>query len=70
MPTYLYKCTACNKEFEVKQSIHDSPLQQCPTDICHGRGNVERVISPAVPIFTGKGFYETDYKKKSGGKPD
>lgn len=29
MPTYLYECTECNKEFEVEQSINDPALTNC-----------------------------------------
>lgn len=71
MPTYVYKCTACNKEFEVQQSITEPPLTHCTPEHCVKAykkkciGTVERIIQPTVPIFTGKGFYQTDYKKKS-----
>jgi putative FmdB family regulatory protein len=30
MPTYVYHCEACG-EFERRQSIHDAPLDTCPT---------------------------------------
>jgi putative FmdB family regulatory protein len=70
MPTYVYKCTTCNKKFEVQQSITEPPLTDCSGIECLGGKleipqKVERIIQPTVPIFTGKGFYQTDYKKKS-----
>ena len=30
MPTYVYLCESCG-EFERRQSIHDAPLDTCPT---------------------------------------
>ena len=31
MPTYEYKCTACNHEWEAEQSIKDPPISTCPS---------------------------------------
>jgi predicted nucleic acid-binding Zn ribbon protein len=48
------------------QSMRDKPVQRCPE--C--RHKVRKLLgSGAGIIFKGSGFYETDYKKKSG-KPD
>jgi len=59
MPTYDYKCTACNHVFEVFQNISAEPLTECPE--C--KGNVSRVIHGGTGlIFKGSGFYLTDYK--------
>lgn len=78
MPTYDYKCEKCGQTFEVFHSISAEPLKR-HSDIrkykvsgakmilseCDGK--VHRVISGgAGVIFKGKGFYSTDYKKKTG----
>ncbi|MBW1972154.1 MAG: zinc ribbon domain-containing protein [Spirochaetes bacterium] len=41
MPTYEYECIDCGYHFEVKQSISDNPINECPQ--CGGK--VKRVIS-------------------------
>ncbi|GHC00948.1 FmdB family zinc ribbon protein [Cerasicoccus arenae] len=68
MPTYDYHCSACETDFEHVQSMKDAPLTACP--LCKKKGKVKRMISSGAGIiFKGTGFYETDYKKKSGGEP-
>ena len=63
MPTYDYKCTACDHQFEAFHSISADPLSECP--ICGG--SVQRLIGGGTGlIFKGSGFYITDYKNKSG----
>ena len=62
MPTYDYKCTACNHTFEYFQPMSAAPLTECPQ--C--KGNLRRIIGTGSgPIFKGSGFYQTDYKGKS-----
>lgn len=61
MPIYDYACAQCGGRFETKQSIHDAPLEECPT--CGGK--VRRVIHAAGIVFKGSGFYTTDYKNNS-----
>lgn len=64
MPTYDYKCTACDYTFEHFQAMTDKPLATCPK--C--KGKVKRLIGAgAGPIFKGTGFYQTDYKNKGNG---
>jgi putative FmdB family regulatory protein len=66
MPTYDYVCTKCGHEFEVFQSMKDKPLTKCPK--CK-KGRVKRLIGTGAGLlFKGTGFYETDYKRKSGAK--
>ncbi|OAM87899.1 zinc ribbon domain-containing protein [Termitidicoccus mucosus] len=66
MPTYDYVCTKCGHEFEVFQSMKDKPLTKCPK--CK-KGRVKRLIGTGAGLlFKGTGFYETDYKRKSGTK--
>ena len=64
MPTYKYKCEGldCQHEFIELQNMNDKPLEDCPK--C-GRKNLKRLIGAGLePIYKGKGFYTTDYKKK------
>lgn len=63
MPTYDYRCNACNHEFELFQSMKDSPKRKCPA--C-GKNALERLIGTgAAVLFKGSGFYETDYRSES-----
>lgn len=60
MPTYEYRCNACNHEFELFQSMSASVKRKCPE--C-GKLKLERLIGTgAAVIFKGSGFYETDYR--------
>ena len=64
MPTYDYECKECNHKFEAFQSMKDEALKTCPE--C-GKDTLARLIGTGAGIiFKGSGFYETDYKKKSG----
>ncbi len=70
MPIYEYQCKTCGKRFEFLQSITQPPLQTCPVDVCDqpvkGQGQVQRLLSRNVGfIFTGSGFYITDYVRKN-----
>lgn len=63
MPTYDYVCEACDHQFELFQSIKDSPKRKCPE--C-GRAKLRRLIGPgAAIVFKGSGFYKTDYRSES-----
>ena len=65
MPTYEYKCSDCDHEFELFQSMNDKPLKQCPE--CNG--SIERLIGTGGGlIFKGSGFYITDYRNDSYNK--
>ena len=68
MPTYEYACQKCDHEFEQFQSMRDETLKKCPK--CKKAGLKRLVGGGAGLIFKGTGFYITDYKNKSGGKPD
>lgn len=64
MPTYDYACEDCGHEFETFHSMNADPLKDCPA--C-GKPTLKRLMGlGAGIIFKGTGFYETDYKKKSG----
>ncbi len=57
MPTYVYACDACGKQFEQFQSFKDEPLTVCR---CGQSGKVRRVIQPAGVVFKGSGWYIND----------
>jgi putative FmdB family regulatory protein len=61
MPTYEYRCEACENELEVTQRITDDPLQQCPS--CGG--HLHKLISNTSFILKGSGWYATDYARKN-----
>lgn len=63
MPTYDYRCNACDHEFELFQSMSAGVKKKCPE--C-GKMALERLIGTgAAVMFKGSGFYETDYRSDS-----
>jgi len=63
MPTYRYKCDACQNEMEIEQRISDASLTSCPK--CH-KESLKRIPPKDVSIqFKGSGFYITDYGNKN-----
>lgn len=63
MPTYDYRCDACEHEFELFQSIKDKQKRKCPA--C-GRQKLRRLFGTgAAVVFKGSGFYQTDYRSES-----
>ena len=61
MPTYDYKCLACDVRFERFQGITAPALTECPD--CGGE--VKRLIGAGAGlIFKGSGFYITDYRSE------
>lgn len=62
MPTYVYACEACGKQFEQFQSFKDDPLTVCR---CGVEGKVRRVIQPAGVVFKGSGWYINDSRGAS-----
>lgn len=59
MPLYEYRCSKCEKVFEVMQKFADTPLtvhEGCG-------GTVERILSAPAFQFKGSGWYATDYAK-------
>ncbi len=62
MPTYDYKCNACDHSFELFQHITEKPIKKCPA--C-GKLKAERAIGAgSAVIFKGSGFYQTDYRSE------
>ena len=68
MPTYQYECEACGHSFEELQTMIDPKLTKCPK--CSKKKLVRLIGGGAGMIFKGTGFYETDYKKKTGSASD
>lgn len=63
MPTYDYRCKACEHEFELFQAMSAGVKKKCPE--C-GKLQLERLIGiGAAVMFKGSGFYETDYRSES-----
>jgi len=61
MPTYEYKCEACEHAFEEFQEITAERLRKCPE--C-GKLKLNRLISGGGGfLFKGPGFHCNDYKK-------
>jgi putative FmdB family regulatory protein len=61
MPTYDYKCLACDVRFEKFQGITAPAIEECPE--CGGK--VKRLIGAGAGlIFKGSGFYTTDYRSE------
>src|ERR1051326_911028 len=61
VPTYTYKCTACDDMIEKRQSFSDPPLTTC--EQCGGA--LRKVIHPVGIVFKGTGWYITDSRSSS-----
>ena len=61
MPTYEYRCHACDHEWEVEQRIGDNPLTTCPA--CHKR-KARRLISRSTFHLKGSGWFGREEGKK------
>jgi putative FmdB family regulatory protein len=59
VPTYGYRCPACQQEFDVWQKMSDPPGAQCP--VCGA--DAKRMFFPAGIVFKGTGFYATDSRR-------
>jgi putative FmdB family regulatory protein len=64
MPIYGYRCTECDHELEVLQSMSAEPLKVCPE--CGGA--LRKLLYPVGVQFKGSGFYTTDYRNGGGAK--
>jgi putative FmdB family regulatory protein len=62
VPTYQYRCTACDHRFEAVQSFSEASLTTCPA--C--TGTLRKVFSSVGIVFKGSGFYRTDSRSGSG----
>ncbi|MBM46435.1 MAG: FmdB family transcriptional regulator [Acidimicrobiaceae bacterium] len=68
MPTYQYRCTACDDQFEIRQSFSDDPITVCPVDNCSGE--VKKVFGNVGIAFKGSGFYKNDSRSGTNNKSD
>ena len=66
MPLYEYKCRSCKSNSEFMQKAGDPPKKKCPK--CGGP--LDKVLTAPALQFKGKGWYVTDYSKKSSGRED
>ncbi|HHD11480.1 MAG TPA: zinc ribbon domain-containing protein [Deltaproteobacteria bacterium] len=64
MPIYEYRCTECDKEFEMMQKFSEDPLKEC----IYCGGPVEKLISLSSFHLKGSGWYLTDYARKKDDK--
>lgn len=62
MPIYEYKCSSCQKIFEVFQRITEDPLTSCPD--CHG--SVKKLVSMSAFHLKGGGWYADGYSSSRG----
>lgn len=65
MPTYDYRCTACENLFEVTRSMGAMSDEHCPE--CEAPA--KRVFTPVGVAFKGTGFHNTDYKPRPTDTP-
>jgi putative FmdB family regulatory protein len=63
MPTYSYKCQACDHTFDEVQSFSEPDLVACPA--CKKKKLQKLITIGSGFIFKGEGFYETDYRSSS-----
>ncbi|MFH0916370.1 MAG: zinc ribbon domain-containing protein [bacterium] len=61
MPTYEYRCISCEHQFERFQRMSDDAVKEC--EVCGA--SVKRLLFPVAIHFKGKGFYSTDYSRRS-----
>ena len=67
MPTYSYRCDACQTEFDKEQRISEDPIRKCPK--C-GKLKVRRMISSGNFILKGGGWYSDGYGKGKSGSTE
>lgn len=59
MSTYIYRCLECQLDFEIQQSINDSPGAKCPK--C-GKKITHRLIQLPYVVFKGDGWASKEIK--------
>lgn len=64
MPAYDYRCTACEKTFEVVRKHTSTSDEICPS--CGGA--TKRIFTPVGVVFKGSGFHNTDYRNRPSEK--
>lgn len=66
MPTFDFKCSACDHIFEFSRPFGSSHTPPCPA--CGGKKTKKLIAAPTI-AFKGEGFYKTDSQKKPEIKP-
>ncbi|MCF8549021.1 MAG: FmdB family transcriptional regulator [Pontimonas sp.] len=61
MPTYSYRCTACDVAFDIQQEFTDESLTTC--EACGGK--LRKLFSAVGVTFQGSGFYRTDSRAEA-----
>ena len=61
MPTYSYRCTACNDAFDIQQEFTDESLTTC--EACGGK--LRKLFTAVGVTFQGSGFYRTDSRAEA-----
>lgn len=61
MPTYSYRCTACDVAFDIQQEFTDASLTTC--EACGG--TLRKLFSAVGVTFQGSGFYRTDSRAEA-----
>lgn len=65
MPIYEYQCNECGHQFEAMRKVSDGPPDACPA--C-GKDALQKLVSRVGFRLKGTGWYETDFKTKTGDK--
>lgn len=60
MPSYDYRCSACEARFEVTRPMSSTAEECCPE--CGA--TAKRVFTPVGVAFKGTGFHNTDYRTR------
>ncbi|GAA1837591.1 FmdB family zinc ribbon protein [Agromyces salentinus] len=63
MPTYSYRCTACDNAFDIHQAFSDDTLTVC--EACGGP--LRKLFNTIGVTFNGSGFYRTDSRAGASG---
>ncbi|MBM3347159.1 MAG: zinc ribbon domain-containing protein [Betaproteobacteria bacterium] len=66
MPIYVYRCACCSFQNEHLQKMSDALLTECPE--C-GEPAYRKMLTAAGFQLKGSGWYATDFKGGSNGKP-
>ena len=63
MPSYDFRCPACDERFEITRPVGTTDPVCCPE--CNQPA--KRVFTPVGVVFKGSGFHNTDYKRRPAG---
>jgi len=58
MPTYQYRCsdTSCSHEFEIRQSMTEDKLTECPD--CKEESLIKIINSNGIFVLKGSGWFK------------